>query len=107
MMNEEMLSIGLITKEDINKETPEKRACRKYFMHGLGHPLGLDVHDVASAGEPFQAGYVLTVEPGIYIPEEGFGVRLEDNILVTAGEPVNLMSHIPIEVEEIESLMNS
>ena len=107
MMNEEMLALGLITKEDIEKETPEKRACRKYFMHGLGHPLGLDVHDVASARETFSEGWVLTVEPGIYIPEEGFGVRLEDNILVTAGEPVNLMSHIPIEAEEIENLMSS
>ncbi len=107
MMNEEMLALGLITKEDIANETPEKRACRKYFMHGLGHPLGLDVHDIASAREPFQEGYVLTVEPGIYIPEEGFGVRLEDNILVTAGEPVNLMAHIPIEAEEIESLMSA
>jgi Xaa-Pro aminopeptidase len=106
MMNEEMLSLGLITKEDIANETPEKRACRKYYMHGLGHPLGLDVHDIALARSPYQEGSVLTVEPGIYIPEENFGVRLEDNIVVTSGEPINLMGHIPVEAEEIEDLMN-
>jgi Xaa-Pro aminopeptidase len=75
-------------------------------MHGLGHPLGLDVHDVGDANVPFAAGCVLTVEPGIYIPDEGFGVRLEDDIVVTEDGPVNLMEKVPIEAEEIEAIMN-
>jgi Xaa-Pro aminopeptidase len=104
MMNEELLSLGLIKKSDIKKATPEKPACHKYFMHGLGHPLGLDVHDVGPTNTPFAPGWVLTVEPGIYIPEEGFGIRLEDDIIVTEGEPINLMKDVPVEVEEIEEL---
>ena len=83
MMNDELLSLGLLKKSDIKKQTEDEPACRKYFMHGLGHPLGLDVHDVGFITEPFAPGWVLTVEPGIYIPEEGFGVRLKDDILVT------------------------
>jgi Xaa-Pro aminopeptidase len=106
MMNEELLKLGLLKKSDIRKQTEEEPACRKYFMHGLGHPLGLDVHDVGFASEPFAPGWVLTVEPGIYLPEEGFGVRLENDILVTDGTPVDLMADIPIEREEIEDLMN-
>ncbi len=106
MMNEEMLALGLITPEDVKRQTPDKLACRKYFPHGLGHPLGLDVHDVGSMAEPFAAGWVLTVEPGIYIPEEGLAVRLENNILITANGPIDLMATIPIEADEIESLMN-
>jgi Xaa-Pro aminopeptidase len=105
MMNEELLALGLLKKSDIKKQTEEKPACRKYFMHGLGHPLGLDVHDVGFTTEPFAPGWVLTVEPGIYIPEEGFGVRLEDDILVTEHGPVNLMASIPIEADEIEDAM--
>ncbi|RYD47047.1 MAG: M24 family metallopeptidase, partial [Verrucomicrobiaceae bacterium] len=105
MMNEELLGLGLLKKGDIDKQTPNSPACRKYFMHGLGHPLGLDVHDVGLTEHPIAAGWVLTVEPGIYIPEEGFGVRLEDDILVTADGPVNLMDQIPIEVADIEALM--
>ena len=105
MMNQELLKLGLITQEQIDKQDPVEPACRKYFMHGLGHPLGLDVHDVGFTTEPFAPGWVLTVEPGIYIPEEGFGVRLENDILVTENEPIDLMGHIPVEVDEIESLM--
>ena len=78
----------------------------RYFMHGLGHPLGLDVHDVGDTNSPFAPGTVLTVEPGIYLPDEGFGIRLEDDIVVTEDGPVNLMSKIPIETDEIESIMN-
>ena len=74
-------------------------------MHGLGHPLGLDVHDVGDSTVPFAAGNVLTVEPGIYIPEEGFGVRLEDDIIVTEDGPINLMEKTPIEADEIEAIM--
>lgn len=106
MMNEELLSLGLLKKSDIKKQTEDELACRKYFMHGLGHPLGLDVHDVGFTTEPFAPGWVLTVEPGIYIPKEGFGVRLENDIVVTANGPVDLMASTPIEAEEIEDLMH-
>jgi Xaa-Pro aminopeptidase len=106
MMNEELLALGLLTAEDVKNQTPEEPACRKYFMHGLGHPLGLDVHDVGLMHEPFAAGWVLTVEPGLYLPEEGFAVRLENDVLVTADGPLDLMASIPLEAEEIESLMN-
>ncbi|MDB6119530.1 MAG: peptidase [Verrucomicrobiaceae bacterium] len=106
MMNEELLSLGLLKKSDIKKQTEETPASRKYFMHGLGHPLGLDVHDVGLMSTPFAEGWVLTVEPGIYIPEEKIGIRLENDILVTADGPVDLMSEIPVEAGEIEERMN-
>jgi Xaa-Pro aminopeptidase len=106
MMNEELLALGLLKKSDIKKQTEDEPACRKYFMHGLGHPLGLDVHDVGFTTEPFAPGWVLTVEPGIYIPKEGFGVRLENDIIVTPDGPVDLMANTPVEAEEIEELMN-
>lgn len=107
MMNDELLALGLITAEDVQKQTADEPACRKYFMHGLGHPLGLDVHDVGLMHEPFAPGWVLTVEPGIYIPDEGFAVRLENNVLVTESGPIDLMGDIPVEAEEIEALMRS
>jgi len=106
MMNDELLSLGLITAEDVQKQTADEPACRKYFMHGLGHPLGIDVHDVGLMHEPFAPGWVLTVEPGVYIPDEGFGVRLENNVLVTESGPIDLMGNIPVEAEEIEALMH-
>jgi len=105
MMNEELLSLGLLKKADIQKQTEETPACRKYFMHGLGHPLGLDVHDVGQISEPIAEGWVLTVEPGIYVPQEKTGIRLENDILVTAKGPVDLMAKIPVEADEIEELM--
>jgi Xaa-Pro aminopeptidase len=105
MMNQELLNLGLIDQKDITDQKPSEPACRKYFMHGLGHVLGLDVHDVGLMHEPFAPGWVLTVEPGIYIPKEGFGVRLENNILVTENGPVDLMADIAIEPDEIEALM--
>ena len=106
MMNDELLSLGLLKKSDIKKQSEDEPACRKYFMHGLGHPLGLDVHDVGFTTEPFAPGWVLTVEPGIYMPNEGFGVRLENDIVVTPDGPVDLMANTPVEAEEIEDLMN-
>ena len=105
-MNEELLKLDLLKPSQVKKQDPENPACRKYYMHGLGHPLGLDVHDVGDMNVPFAPGTVLTVEPGIYIPDEGFGVRLEDDIVVTENGPVNLMKKIPIEADEIESIMN-
>ena len=105
-MNDELLKLGLLKPSQVKKQDPDNPACRKYFMHGLGHPLGLDVHDVGTTNSPFAPGTVLTVEPGIYLPDEGFGIRLEDDIVVTEDGPVNLMSKTPIETDEIESIMN-
>ena len=104
-MNEELLKLGLLTREQVAKDTPEEPACRKYFMHGLGHSLGLGVHDLAPTNGPFVPGWVVTVEPGIYIPEEGIGIRLENDILVTEEGPVDLCAAVPILPDEIESLV--
>lgn len=106
MMTEEMLRLKLISKAQVKKQDPDQPACRKYYMHGLGHSLGLDVHDVCNGQTEFRENSVFTVEPGIYLPDEGFGVRLEDDIQITKNGPVNLMSKIPIEAEEIEQIMN-
>ncbi len=106
MVEEELLKLGLLKPRDIKKQDPDKPALKKYFMHGLGHPIGLDVHDVGFASTELAPGWVMTVEPGIYIPEEGFGVRLENDVLVTADGPVDLMADIPIDPDEIEELMN-
>jgi Xaa-Pro aminopeptidase len=105
IMNEELLALGLLTRADIRKQTEDAPASQKFFNHGLGHPLGLDVHDVGFTTQPFAPGWVLTVEPGIYLPKEGFGVRLENDILVTGNGPVDLMADIPVEADEIEDLM--
>jgi len=76
-------------------------------MHGTSHQLGLDTHDYGILTNPMEANMVLTVEPGIYIPDEGFGIRLEDNVVIqNSGDPINLMKNIPIEVDEIEDLMH-
>jgi Xaa-Pro aminopeptidase len=106
MMNEELLKLGLLKCSDIKNQTEEEPACRKYYMHGLGHSLGLDVHDYGLTQEPFTEGWVITVEPGIYIPEQGFGVRLENDIVIRKGGAEDLFKDIPIEAEEIEELMN-
>ncbi|MGL4463882.1 MAG: M24 family metallopeptidase, partial [Planctomycetia bacterium] len=105
MMTEELLTLGLISEADAAAKPNRGDACRTYFNHGLGHPLGLDVHDVGFTTEPFAPGWVLTVEPGLYIQEEGFGVRLENDVIVTADGPVDLMSHIPVDAEHIEDWM--
>lgn len=106
MMTEEMLRLKLITKADVKKQDPDQPACRKFYMHGLGHSLGLDVHDVSNGQTEFKENSIFTVEPGIYLPGEGFGIRLEDDIQITKNGPINLMSKVPIEAEEIEQIMN-
>jgi Xaa-Pro aminopeptidase len=107
LMEKELVDLGLIKSSEVRKsKSDESPAFKKYFMHGVGHPLGLDVHDLAITTEPIQAGWILTVEPGIYIKDEGFGIRLENNILVQKGGNVDLMASIPIEPEEIEELMS-
>ena len=108
IMTKELLNIRLIDKVDIKNETKKNPAYKKYFMHGTSHHLGLDTHDYGLLEDPFQENMVFTVEPGIYIPREGFGVRLEDDVIIKSkGEPINLMVDIPIEAEEIEDIMNS
>lgn len=108
LMEEQLVNLGLISMDDIKNQDPAWPAYKKYFMHGTSHFLGLDTHDVGLWHEPIAANMVFTVEPGIYIPEEGLGIRLEDDVVVQAsGTPLNLMGNIPIEAEEIESLMNA
>ncbi len=106
LMEGEMIRIGLLAKEEVEKQDPENPLCKKYFMHGTAHHIGLDVHDVADRHQPFRAGMVFTCEPGIYIREEGIGIRIENNILITEEGPVDLTAKIPREVEEIEEMMN-
>ncbi|MFT6844312.1 MAG: Xaa-Pro aminopeptidase [Flavobacteriales bacterium] len=106
MMEGELIQLGLISQTDIKNQNPAWPAYKKYFMHGTSHYIGLDVHDVGSWTLPMQEGNVFTCEPGIYIPEEGLGIRLENDILVTNQGPKDLMADIPLEIEEIESLMN-
>ncbi len=105
LMTEELLKLGLLKQDEVKKQNANWPAYKKYFMHGTSHFLGLDVHDVGFFTEPMQAGMVFTVEPGIYIPEENLGVRIENNLLITTTGQMDLMKNIPIETEEIESLM--
>lgn len=104
-MNKQLLRIGLLSKADIKNETPDNRACRRYFYHGLGHHLGLDVHDIGSRNTPIQEGMVFTIEPGIYIQEEAIGVRIENNFWVTKNGNTDLFKRVPITTEEIEAVM--
>ena len=106
IMQEELIGLGLFDKEDVKRQDPSKPMYKKYFMHGTSHSLGLDVHDVGDTSTPMQPGMVFTCEPGIYIREEGIGIRLENDVLVTSGDPDDLMKNIPIDYQEIESLMN-
>jgi Xaa-Pro aminopeptidase len=106
MIEKECLDLGLLTPKDIKKQDPDSPAVKKYFMHGVGHPLGLDVHDVGFTTEPMQEGWVMTVEPAIYIPEENIGVRLENDVLIREEGNLDLMADIPIEADDIEERMN-
>ena len=105
LMEKELIGLGLLDKKAVAKQDPEKPLYKKYFMHGTSHFLGLDVHDVGLWHEPIVEGMVFTVEPGIYIPEEKLGIRIENNILVTKNGQVDLFKNIPREVDEIEALM--
>lgn len=104
IMEKEMIGLGLFTAEDVKNQDPANPLFFKYYMHGTSHFIGLDVHDVGSRQHSFTKGMVLSCEPGIYIPEEGFGIRLENDIVVDY-EPIDLMAHIPIEPDDIEALM--
>lgn len=106
LMTEELLKLGLLKTNDVKNQKAEWPAYKKYFMHGTSHFLGLDVHDVGFFYEPMQAGMVFTCEPGIYIPEENLGIRIENDILITPSGQDDLMKNIPIEADEIEALMN-
>ena len=101
----ECVGLGLLKSAQIKKQDPENPAVRKYFMHGVSHPIGLDVHDVLAVSNPIQPGWVLTCEPAIYIQEEGFGIRLENTVRMTESGTEDLMEDIPIEADEIEHLM--
>ncbi len=108
LMTSELIHLGLLDKADVQNENPDWPAYKKYFMHGTSHHIGLDTHDYGILTEPMKANMVFTVEPGIYIPDEGFGIRLEDDVVIQEnGSPFNLMQNIPIEADEIEELMNS
>jgi len=107
IMTSELIGLGLLDKADVQNENPDWPAYKKYFMHGTSHHIGLNTHDYGELKTPMKANMVFTVEPGIYIPAEGMGIRLEDDVVIQEkGEPFNLMRNIPIEIEEIEELMN-
>jgi len=106
IMEGELIKLKLFDQHDVKKQDPKNPMYKKYFMHGTSHFLGLDVHDVGDTSFPMQPGMVFTCEPGIYIREEGIGIRLENDVLVTSGDPDDLMKNIPIELDEIENLMN-
>ena len=107
IMEKELIKLQLISNQDVKNQDPNWPAYKKYFMHGTSHYIGLDTHDLGSWTNPIEENMVFTVEPGIYIPEEGLGIRLEDDVVVQKnGNPINLMKNIPIEADEIEELMN-
>jgi len=106
IMEKELIGLGLLNADEVKRQDPKMPLYKKYFMHGTSHFLGLDVHDIGSRYEPMQAGMVFTCEPGIYIPEENLGIRIENDILITEKGPVDLMASIPVEADEIEELMS-
>ena len=105
LMTSELIGLGLLDRDAVEKQDPEKPLYKKYFPHGTSHPLGIDVHDVGHMWKPVHAGMVFTIEPGIYIREENLGVRLENNVLIGQDRNIDLMASIPIEADEIEALM--
>lgn len=105
LIENELIGLGLLDKDEVANQDPEKPLYKKYFMHGTAHHMGLDVHDLVERDKPFEAGMVMTCEPGIYIREEALGIRLENDYLITENGAENLMKNIPIEIEEIEELM--
>ena len=108
LMTKELINLNLISQEEVDNQNPSWPAYKKYFMHGTSHYLGLDVHDYGLwDGSPMEAGMVFTCEPGIYIPEEGIGIRIEDDILITSNGYINLTKEIPKEVSEIEAAMKT
>lgn len=108
LMTSELLDLGLIDRADVQQEDPKWPAYKKYFMHGTSHHMGLDTHDFGALKTPMVANMVFTVEPGIYIPKENMGIRLEDDVVIQSnGKPLNLMRNIPIELDEIEDIMNT
>ena len=108
IMTSELLGLGLLDKAAVQNQDSKKPAYKKYFMHGTSHHMGLDTHDYGALKTPMVENMVFTVEPGIYIPEEKMGIRLEDDVVVqSSGAPINLMKDIPIEIDAIESLMNA
>jgi len=106
LVEAELIKLGLLKHEEVKSQDPEKPLYKKYFMHGTAHFIGLDVHDVGLYTRPFEPGMVLTCEPGIYIPEEGIGCRLENDYLITETGNLNLTAAMPIEIDEIEAIMN-
>ncbi len=105
LMEQEMIKLGLFTTEEVKHQDPNKPLERKYLMHGMSHHIGLDVHDSIDKFKPFEPGMILTCEPGIYIREEGIGIRIENDLLITEDEPINLFEGLPTEIEEIEAAM--
>ena len=107
LMEEKLIELNLITSDEVRNQNEKEPVYKKYFMHGISHFLGLDVHDVGKREGKFKPGMVLTCEPGIYIREEGLGIRLENDVLIGTNGHIDLMGDIPIETDEIESIMNS
>lgn len=105
-MTEELIGLGLLNKEYVERQNPDQPLYKKYYMHGTSHFLGLDVHDSGNRNFPMRAGMIFTCEPGIYIPEEGIGIRLENDIYIAEDGPVDLMADIPLEPDEIKKIMN-
>ena len=105
LMEQEMIKLGLFTADDVKKQDPDHPLERKYLMHGMSHHIGLDVHDSIDKFKPFEPGMILTCEPGIYIRDEAIGIRIENDLLITEGEPINLFEGLPTEIEEIEAAM--
>jgi Xaa-Pro aminopeptidase len=105
-MEQELIKLGLLDAAEVKKQNPDSPLYKKYFMHGTSHYLGIDVHDVGFRYATMQAGMAFTCEPGIYIPEEGIGIRLENDVVLTENGNIDLMESIPLEAEEIEELMS-